>query len=137
MDLSGGKCGIILLPSGQVQAKAGGMEIKSSIISREGCPYKFGVEFSLSTHIMQRTLIPQKVCSTMDRMVRNVLWGSTEEHRRIHPVNWETVTLPKTSSGLGIRCAEGRNLTPLGNFAWRVTSDGRPWAGILRRKYGE
>lgn len=90
---------------------------------------------ALPAHIMQCTVISQKTCKALDRINRNFLWGSTQEQRRMRMVNWSTVTLPKSAGGLGIKCTEGKNLSLLGSFAWRVGELDSPRARILRFKY--
>lgn len=90
---------------------------------------------SLPTHVMQCTMLPQKVCLTLDRINRDFLWGSSENQRTFHAINWDVVTRPREQGGLGICKTEGRNLALLGSFAWRAKREDRPWAQILRAKY--
>ena len=36
-------------------------------------------------------------------MTRSFLWGSSQERKKIHIVNWEVVCQPKLNGGLGLR----------------------------------
>ena len=49
---------------------------------------------AIADYVMQGALLPSKVCQEIDRANRNFLWGSTPKKRKIHLVNWNTVTLP-------------------------------------------
>ena len=55
------------------------------------------------SYSMQSTLLPVSLCNNIDKRVRNFLWGSSHEKRRIHVANWDTVTIAKEYRGLGIR----------------------------------
>lgn len=45
----------------------------------------------------------------MDKLINDFLWGSTQEKRKLHMVNWSTVTLLKHLGGLGIMEMRTRN----------------------------
>ena len=67
---------------------------------------------------------------------KTLFGGSTEEKRRMHMVNWGTVTLPKELDGLGLHSMKDRNLAILAKLCWRLASDqGAPWAQMLAAKY--
>lgn len=70
---------------------------------------------SIPIDVMRCTLIPQNTCQLTYRLNRSFLWGSSKNHRKLHLVNWRTITLPKNQGGLGIPRAEGKNLALLGN----------------------
>ena len=74
-------------------------------------------------YYMQCQALPTKVCDTVDKIIRDFLWGSTEEKRRMHMVNWDTVTLPKELGGLGLHSMKYRNLAILAKLCWRLASD--------------
>lgn len=81
-------------------------------------------------------MLPKSVNNILDRLCRNFLWGSTDERRKLHPVSWEVVARPKKEGGLGLKRAEDRNKTLVGSLAWRAATSRKPWAGLLRKKYG-
>ena len=76
------------------------------------------------------------MCDGVDKTIRDLLWGSTEEKRKMHMVNWRTVTLPKDLGGLGLHSMKDRNLAILAKLCWRLASaNGTPWAAMLSAKY--
>lgn len=80
-------------------------------------------------YYMQCQALPTKVCDVVDKIIRDFLWGLMEEKRRMHMVNWNTVTLPKDLGGLGLHSMKDRNLAILAKLCWRLASDqGAPWA---------
>ena len=46
---------------------------------------------------MQCHALPTKVCDAVDKIMRDFLWGSTEEKKKMYMVNWHVVSLPKES----------------------------------------
>uniref|UniRef100_A0A7N2LEI8 Reverse transcriptase zinc-binding domain-containing protein n=1 Tax=Quercus lobata TaxID=97700 RepID=A0A7N2LEI8_QUELO len=85
---------------------------------------------------MQSHALPIKVCNAMDKLIRNFLWGSTEEKRKLHLVNWHTVTMPKDWGGLGLFQMRHRNQALLAKLCWRIENENdAPWAQMLSKKY--
>ena len=78
---------------------------------------------SISTYVMQTTLLPQKIYHHINKLNRNFLWGGFEQHRSCHTVSWDTVTLPKEAGGLGIPSTRHRNHAILINQAWLLFSN--------------
>lgn len=56
----------------------------------------------IADYYMQCHALPIKVCNNIDKKVRDFLCGSTEEKKKLHMVNWQTITLPKDLEGLGL-----------------------------------
>ena len=71
-------------------------------------------------YVMQGALLHAKVCTKIDKANRNFLWGSTQEKRKIHLVNWNAVTLPKEHGGHGLHESRPRNLALLAKLNWRL-----------------
>jgi hypothetical protein len=72
------------------------------------------------------TLLALKgILKEMAQLIRKFLWkGGKSNHEKFHLVNWETITLPKKSGGLGIRDLEITNSKMGAKFLWRlVTGD--------------
>lgn len=95
------------------------------------------IDFMLNTipsYIMQCMLLPPSTYNALDGINGNFLWGSYEERRRMHLVNWGMVTLPRDKGGLGILRNESRDLALLGSLAWRTLSEDRPWAKLTRNR---
>ena len=91
---------------------------------------------AIPSYVMQGCVLPNRVLNGIDRVNRNFLWGSTEEAKRMHMVNWKTVTKPKSKGGLGIYEAQGRNLAMAAKLCWRMDNavDAK-WAEVLKKKY--
>ncbi|XP_030958826.1 uncharacterized protein LOC115980745 [Quercus lobata] len=93
--------------------------------------HKGRVEYYMQCHSL---LV--KVCDSIDKMMRDFIWGSTEERRRMHMVRWSTVTLPKELEGLGLFSMKHRNEAILARLCWRLAyEEGKPWANMLLAKY--
>lgn len=64
---------------------------------------------TIPTYVMQNVQLPEKILKGIDRVNKNFLWGSTDNSRKMHWVNWEKVTTPKDLGGLGLQKTKGRN----------------------------
>ncbi|KAL4307008.1 hypothetical protein AHAS_Ahas16G0235300 [Arachis hypogaea] len=40
---------------------------------------------------MQTMKIPTTICSKIDKICRDFLWGNNEEDRKVHLLNWDKV----------------------------------------------
>lgn len=91
----------------------------------------------IPTHIMQCLVLPSKTSETINRIVRNFIWGSSNEERKIHLLKWDTITLPKNLGGLQLRENKAHNLSLLGSLAWRFLTlpSTSIWTSILKSKY--
>ena len=77
---------------------------KARTLSLAGhCTFIQAVTTAIPTHIMQCAMLPGKVCKELDKMNRNFLWGDSIEKKKLHLINWETVSRPKDEGGLGIK----------------------------------
>jgi len=71
------------------------------------------------------------------RLIRKFLWqGGKANHKKFQLVNWDTVTLPKKSGGLGIRDPEVTNLALGVQLLWRIVTGEKDWLKMaLIKKY--
>ena len=69
---------------------------------------------------MQTTFLPQKISHQIDKLSCHFLWGDTGHHRGCHTISWDTITLPKEASELGIPSTYHRNCAILTNQAWHL-----------------
>lgn len=91
---------------------------------------------SIPEYIMQCNKLPVKVCEEVNKLVRDFLWGSTTDKKKIHLVGWNKVTNPINLGGLGIFDMKARNTALLVKLCWRIASSpGMPWAQMLTCKY--
>ena len=42
---------------------------------------------AIPTYYMQGTFPPKSTCEEINRIIRNFMWGSTEEKRKVHMIN--------------------------------------------------
>lgn len=63
---------------------------------------------------------PARVLNNLDKFNQNFVWGLTDEKKKMHMVNWKTITRPKRRGGLGIQEARGRNLNLAAKLCWRM-----------------
>ena len=61
-----------------------------------------------------------KIINCVDKLNRDFLWGSTENKKKIHMVNWKKVTKPKKDEGLGLQAAKEKNTPLLAKLNWRI-----------------
>lgn len=68
---------------------------------------------------MQLNLLPKKISQQINRIQRNFVWGSSSDKKKLHLINWETLTKPKDEGGLGLQKSEVKNKALLASLAWR------------------
>ncbi|PKI51630.1 hypothetical protein CRG98_027996 [Punica granatum] len=104
---------------------------KSQMLSLEGRAALIeSVTATISTHIMQCTYLPKTITSEVDKLYRDLLWGSTADKKKLHLVGWDVVTQPKDYGGLGIKKMELRNKALLGGFVAQASEEKAPWAKL-------
>ena len=70
---------------------------------------------SIPIHVMQTTLLLQKISRHPDKLNCKFLWGDTTNHKHCHIVRWETITSLKDAGGLGIKSTRHMNVALLMN----------------------
>lgn len=91
---------------------------------------------SIPTYIIQYISIPSKILNLCDGTQRNFAWGSTSEKKKMHLINWSTITLPKKEGGLGIQRAIIKNESMITSMAWRYNQhQTKLWAMVIRSRY--
>ncbi|KAK7857681.1 putative ribonuclease h protein [Quercus suber] len=115
----------------RIQSKLAGW--KTKLLSRVGRMVLVQTAAApIVDYYMQCHAIPIKVSSAIDKAMRDFLWELTEEKRKLHLVNWQTVTLPKELGGLGLFQAKHRNLALLAKLCWRLANEpNTPWAKMI------
>lgn len=72
----------------------------------------------------------------IDRKIRNFIWGCNEGERKIHLVDWNTMTMPKERGGLGIRRTDDMNMAFMAKMGWRIEKEkDKLWVHVLSHKY--
>lgn len=79
---------------------------------------------SLPMTNMQTCDLPSGINQELDQIVRDFLWGSSTEARKMHHVSWRSICQPKDRGGLGLRSASDRNTVLLLKLGWRYLTVG-------------
>jgi hypothetical protein len=91
---------------------------------------------AIPAYYMQNVALPIRICSSLDKLNRDFLWGSTDERKKMHMVSWDKVCRPRELGGLGLYSAKARNLALLAKLNWRVMEEPDSlWAKTLIAKY--
>lgn len=91
---------------------------------------------SIPYYMMQTTLLPKGVIATLEKLIRNFLWGSTPNQRKCHLVSWDTIAKSKDCGGLGFQKLETMNEAFLAKLAWRlIQNEDSLWSQVLKYKY--
>ena len=92
---------------------------------------------NLPTYFLSLFPILASMANQIERLQRNVLWGSLGDDPKIHFVKWASVCAPISSGGLGIRKLSLLNEALLGKWLWRfgIEKDAL-WRQVIESKYG-
>ena len=119
----------------RVQAKLAGWKNKCLSPAGRIMLIKAAV-IAIPEYTMQCYRIPVRICDEVDKLVRDFLWGSTMERKKMHMVGWSHVTMPQDLRGLGIFQMKAQNFALLAKLCWGIaSSQNYPWAQILISKY--
>jgi len=58
---------------------------------------------TLPTYTMHVTLLPMSVCTKLERMAKDFVWGHDSESRRWHTIAWESFCHPKKDMRMGLK----------------------------------
>ena len=87
-------------------------------------------------YYMQNVTLPIRICSNLDKMNKDFLWGSTDERKKMHMISWDKVCRPKDLGGLGLYSTRSRNLALLAKLNWRAMEEPDSlWVKTLSAKY--
>jgi hypothetical protein len=110
---------------------------KARTLSMAGrCTLINSITSAIPTHVMQCCLLPTSISKELDKLNRSFLWGDTVEKKKVHFLNWKTITQAKEDGGLGIKRSKSRNLALLASRAWKLQfSTSEEWAKLFKSKY--
>ena len=72
---------------------------------------------SLPIYLMSLFVIPRKVCTRLEKIQRDSLWGGSVLEKKVHLVNWSAVCADMRQGGLGIRSLVALNKALLGKWS--------------------
>ncbi|GKV15349.1 hypothetical protein SLEP1_g26146 [Rubroshorea leprosula] len=119
----------------KVRAKLEGWKVRFFSLAGRITLINF-VMASIPLFYMQSTMLPASILSELDKISRDFLWGSNPDHRKLHLISWDKVSVPKSLGGLGIKSAKETNLAAMAKLNWRFFSEkDKLWNSVLIRKY--
>ena len=93
---------------------------------------------SLPIYFLSLFRMSKLVCSRLEKIQRDFLWGGGNLERKPHLVNWKTVCLEKSRGGLGVRGLSKMNKALLCKWCWRFANERDTlWRLVIRIKFGE
>ena len=57
------------------------------------------------------------LCNNIDKKMRNFIWGSSQDEKKVHFARWEIVTKTKENGGLGI---QNINIAFMAKLGWKL-----------------
>ena len=74
--------------------------------------------------------------NNIDQKVRNFIWASSQEKKKVHLARWEIVTNTKENRGVGIQSTRNINIAFMAKLGWRlITVTKGLEAHVLQGKY--
>ena len=93
---------------------------------------------SLPIYFLSLFRMPKIVCSRLEKIQRDFLWGGGNLERKSHLVNWKTVCQEKSRGGLGVRGLSLMNQALLCKWCWRFANERDSlWRLVISTKFGE
>ena len=68
---------------------------------------------TIPTYTMSYFKIPLSLCRELEQLMCKFWWGSQENQRKIHWIDWEKVCWPKEAGGMGFRYLHTFNMAML------------------------
>ncbi|CAN1181294.1 Putative ribonuclease H protein At1g65750 [Linum perenne] len=91
---------------------------------------------AIPAYAMQTSVLPVNTCEEIDRRIRNFVWGTTSEERKVSLVAWEKICLPKEKGGLGLKMARQLNRAYLTKLAFIFFKEKEKlWVRTIQHKY--
>ena len=93
---------------------------------------------SLPIYFLSLFRMPKIVCSRLEKIQTDFLWGGGNLERKPHLVNWKTVCLQKSCGGLGVRSLSKMNIALFCKWCWRFANERDSlWRLVISTKFGE
>ncbi|CAN1163715.1 Putative ribonuclease H protein At1g65750 [Linum perenne] len=91
---------------------------------------------AIPAYAMQTSVLPASTCEAIDKRIRDFVWGSTADARKIPLIAWDRICLPKEQGGLGLRMARELNRAYMTKLAFIFFQQADLlWVKILQNKY--
>lgn len=131
----------------KVRSKLAGWQTKTLSMAGRAVVIKATTE-AIPANQMSCLNLPRRIHEELGRLNRNFLWGSANERKKLHLVNWNEVTMTKEEGGLGLLRTKERNTALLNGLNylskkknglnWRLNKEpDKPWCQVILKKYGQ
>lgn len=91
---------------------------------------------SIPTYHVQTAFTLVSICISIDKIIRNFIWGGSQDIKRPHLLSWDKVCCPKKYGGLSLRKARDINVAMLMKIGWGIINNKDSlWMQILWSKY--
>ncbi|XP_071689129.1 uncharacterized protein [Rutidosis leptorrhynchoides] len=92
----------------------------------------------LGTYFFSIYKVPKGILKHLESLRANFLWGSSNEDRKIHWINWDTILKRKEKGGLGVVSFDSLNKALLYKWRWRyLTCLDWPWVRVVKVIHGD
>jgi hypothetical protein len=95
------------------------------------------VAAAIPSYAMSTFLLPNSICSQLDKVFKNFWWGfPPSKSRNLTLKSWDSICTPKSLGGLSLRKTREVNLALISKLGWKllIGSDS-PWVAQLSGKY--
>jgi hypothetical protein len=95
------------------------------------------VAAAIPFYAMNTFLLPNNICSQLDKVFKNFWWGFlASKTRNLSLKSWNSICTPKVLGGLGIIKMKEVNLALISKLGWKLlTGSESPWVSQLSGKY--
>ncbi|GKV08912.1 hypothetical protein SLEP1_g20481 [Rubroshorea leprosula] len=91
---------------------------------------------ALPTYVMSLFLLPQSLCTDLERIMNRYWWGGGMDEHKIHWLEWKKLATSKRDGSLGFRSLHEFNLAMLCKQSWRLLVNPDSLVGrLMKAKY--
>ncbi|XP_042950164.1 uncharacterized protein LOC122282278 [Carya illinoinensis] len=93
------------------------------------------VALSIPMHLLSVLSTPKTVVSSLNRLMSNFFWGSSNGKQKQKWVAWQKICSPTLEGGLGLRKLEEVQSSLFMKMAWNLLTQDSLWANSFKHKY--
>jgi len=91
---------------------------------------------AIPTYAMSTFLLPSSLCNILDRRFKDFWWGfPMNKSRNLSLKSWDSICLPRSQGGLGLRKMLSTNLALITKLGWKFLNSNSLWVQHLHKKY--